>query len=102
MNKIGSYLKLMMIVLCLSTSLSSTAKYTGADVTVTDNGTTVVLSNGIIAATITKSTAAIETLTFNSYDMLSGGYNGGQIYWSWNMPNYQNPSGCTYRRHFLE
>lgn len=68
----------------------------GANVTVTDNGTTVVLSNGIIAATITKSTAAIETLSFNGYDMLSGGYNGGQVYWSWNMPNYQNPSGCTY------
>ncbi len=28
--------------------------------------------------------------------MLAGGYRGGSIYWSWNMPNYQNPSGCIY------
>ena len=67
-----------------------------ANVTVTDNGTTVILSNGIVAATITKSSATVIALNYNGYDMLSGGYNGGQVYWSWNMPNYQNPSGCTY------
>jgi rhamnogalacturonan endolyase len=28
--------------------------------------------------------------------MIQGGFGGGSIYWSWNMPSYQNPSGCTY------
>ena len=68
----------------------------GANVTVTDNGSTVVLNNGIVSVTITKSSANITNLTYASNNLLSGGYNGGQIYWSWNMPNYQNPSGCTY------
>ena len=69
---------------------------TGPKVTVTDKGTTVILSNGIISATISKSSASITSYKFNGYNMLSGGYNGGSIYWSWNMPSYQNPSGCTY------
>ncbi len=68
----------------------------GANVTVTDNGTTVVLNNGVVVVTVTKSSANIANLTYASNNLLSGGYNGGQIYWSWNMPNYQNPSGCTY------
>ncbi len=68
----------------------------GTNVTVTDKGSTVILSNGIISATITKANATIANYSFNGYNMLSGGYNGGQIYWSWNMPNYQNPSGCSY------
>ena len=68
----------------------------GADVTIIDNGTTVTMSNGIISATITKSNATITNYSFNGYNMLSGGYKGGSIYWSWNMPNYQNPSKCTY------
>lgn len=69
---------------------------TGPDVKVTDNGATVVLGNGIVTATITKLSAAITNLTYNGANLLSGGNNGGQVYWSWNMPNYQNPSGCTY------
>ncbi|MBC7652616.1 MAG: hypothetical protein H7101_12800, partial [Deinococcales bacterium] len=84
------------LLLCFFSQTFANKKAPAANVTVTDNGTTVVLNNGIIAATITKSTAAVETLSYNGYDMLTGGYNGGQVYWSWNMPNYQNPSGCTY------
>lgn len=84
------------LLLCLSLQIFANKKTPPANVTVTDNGTSVILNNGIIAATIIKSTAAVVTLTYNGYNMLSGGYNGGQVYWSWNMPNYQNPSGCTY------
>ncbi len=65
-------------------------------VTLQDNGSTVVLNNGIVKATITKSNAAVTSLVYNGIEMITGGYNGGQLYWSWNMPNYQNPSGCTY------
>ncbi len=68
----------------------------GPNVTLTDNGSTVTMSNGIISATITKSTATITNYSFKGYNMLAGGYKGGSVYWSWNMPNYQNPSGCTY------
>ena len=69
---------------------------TGPNVTVTDNGTTVILSNGIISATITKSNAMITNYKFNGYNMLSGGFRGGQIYWTWVMPTLQSPSGCVY------
>ena len=65
-------------------------------VNVTDNGTTVVMENGIVKATITKATATVTSLVYNGLEMIQGGYGGGSIYWSWNMPNYQNPSGCTY------
>lgn len=81
---------------CFFVNLFANKNAPAANVTITDNGTTVILSNGIIAATITKSTASVETLSYNGYDMLSGGYSGGKVYWSWNMPNYQNPSGCSY------
>jgi len=69
---------------------------TGADVTVTDNGTTVVLDNGIVSLTVTKASATITSLTYGGSNLFSGGYSGGQLYWSWNQPNYQNPAGCTY------
>jgi rhamnogalacturonan endolyase len=65
-------------------------------VLVQDNGTTVVLSNGSVKATINKSNTTVTSLIYNGVEMISGGYNGGQIYWSWNKPNYQQPSGCTY------
>lgn len=62
-----------------------------------DNGTTVVLKNQYIQATITKASGAITSLIYDGANILSGGYSGGQLYWSWNMPNYQNPAGCTYQ-----
>ncbi|TDD95734.1 polysaccharide lyase family protein [Flavobacterium cellulosilyticum] len=67
-----------------------------SDVIVVDNGTTVNLKNGIVNATITKSNAAVTSLIYNGIELIKGGYNGGSIYWSWNMSSYQNPSGCTY------
>lgn len=68
----------------------------GPDVTVTDNGFTVTMDNGIVSATINKSSATVTNLTYKGINLLAGGYQGGKIYWSWNMPNYQNPSGCSY------
>ncbi len=65
-------------------------------VTVTDNGNTVVLQNASVAITINKSNAEIRSILYNSFNLLSGGTRGGSVYWSWNMPNYQNPSNCSY------
>lgn len=77
-------------------STSGSIQASGPNVTVTDNGPTVVLNNGIVSVTIVKSSARITNLTYKGTNMLKGGYKGGKIYWSWNMPDYQNPVGCTY------
>ncbi|MBC7914727.1 MAG: T9SS type A sorting domain-containing protein [Pyrinomonadaceae bacterium] len=75
---------------------ANTALPAADDVTIVSTGSTVVMKNGIIEATITKSTGQIETIMYNGVDILAGGYDGGKFYWSWNMPNYQNPANCTY------
>jgi rhamnogalacturonan endolyase len=54
---------------------------TGADVTVTDNGATVVLNNGIVAITITKASGTITSLTYGGQNLFAGGSSGGQYYW---------------------
>lgn len=62
---------------------------TGANVTVTDSGSTVTLNNGIVSILCTKSGATINQInyTYNNgsgtqtQQLLSGGYNGGQLYW---------------------
>ena len=64
---------------------------TGPAVTVADNGSTVTLNNGIVAITIAKSDAHISAMNFAGTNLLAGGDNGGEFYWSWNQPNYQNP-----------
>jgi autotransporter-associated beta strand protein len=60
-------------------------------VTVTDHGSTVTLDNGIVSIVITKSDAHISTMNYQGQNLLAGGYSGGEFYWSWNQPNYQNP-----------
>ena len=65
-------------------------------VSVVDNGATVVLSNGTVAVTVQKASAAITTFNYNGANILAGGYQGGRFYWSWNQSNYQNPSNCVY------
>lgn len=65
-------------------------------VTILDNGTTVILSNQFISATITKENAKITKLVYDETNILYGGHGGGLLYWSWNMPNYQNPANCSY------
>jgi rhamnogalacturonan endolyase len=62
---------------------------TGANVTLTDNGSTVTLANGIVSIVCTKSSAQIGTInyTYNNgggtqtINVLSGNSNGGKLYW---------------------
>jgi len=62
---------------------------TGTAVTITDNGTTVTMANGIVSIVITKTSGTIGTInyTYNNSgtstttQVLSGGTNGGQLYW---------------------
>jgi len=62
---------------------------TGSPVTLTDNGTTVTMANGIMSIVITKSSAQIGTInyTFNNtganqtLNLVSGNPNGGKLYW---------------------
>ena len=62
---------------------------TGANVTITDNGSTVTLANGIVSIIITKSSGSINSInyTYNNSGsttnnpLLAGGTNGGQLYW---------------------
>src|SRR5205823_2922713 len=63
---------------------------TGPNVTLVDNGDgTVTMANGIVSIVITKADATIHQInyTYNNsgtpttYQVLSGGFNGGQFYW---------------------
>lgn len=65
-------------------------------VTVGDLGSTVVMNNGIVKATIQKSSGFITSLIYNGIELINGGFQGGMLYWTWNMPNFQEPTGCTY------
>lgn len=76
--------------------LQSSASAAGS-VSIIDNGLTVTLKNQYVAITITKADCYIRSFVYDGSNILSGGYSGGMLYWSWNMPNYQNPSGCTYQ-----
>jgi len=92
-------MKSLLNLLCLaSLLLSATPAWanlpgggtgTGANVTLTDGGTTVTLGNGIVSILCTKSGATINQInyTYNNgggtqtLNLLSGGNNGGQLYW---------------------
>jgi len=62
---------------------------TGANVTLTDNGTTVTIANGIVSIVCTKSGASINQInyTYNNgggtktMQLLNGGTDGGELYW---------------------
>ena len=72
---------------------------TGANVTLTDSGTTVTMNNGIVSITFTKSSAQISTInyTFNNngssqtLNLVSGNSNGGKLYWE-----NSNNQGCVF------
>ena len=66
----------------------------GADVTLTDNEKTVVITNGIVSATIAKAEARVTSLLYNGNQMvdLKG------LYWSMDgRPRFQCPVQCVYR-----
>jgi len=65
-------------------------------VSLVDNGTTVTMKNNLVSVTVTKATANVSTILYENYNILTGGHNGGMVYWSWNRPTYKNPSNCTY------
>jgi rhamnogalacturonan endolyase len=80
MNRRSSVLSLL---LAAGTALANVpgGGTTGADVTVTDNGATVTLANGIVSIVITKSSGTINTVNYGGANVLAGGNNGGQVYW---------------------
>jgi autotransporter-associated beta strand protein len=61
----------------------------GANVTLVDNGSTVTISNGSVSIVCTKSGATITNISYTynngggtqTINLLSGGNNGGQLYW---------------------
>ena len=61
----------------------------GPNVTLTDNGSTVTLANGLVSIVITKSSAEIHSITYSynnsgttvNNQLLSGGSGGGYLYW---------------------
>jgi autotransporter-associated beta strand protein len=62
---------------------------TGPDVTLTDNGSTVTMANGIVSILITKANANITQISYTynngsgtqTQQLLAGGYSGGKFYW---------------------
>jgi rhamnogalacturonan endolyase len=67
----------------------------GPDVTLKDDGNSVVLDNGIVSIRINKADATIRSFTYQGLDLFQGGHNGGQFYWSWNAPAYGGPHNVT-------
>ncbi len=66
---------------------------TGANVTVTQNGANVVLSNGIVTFTIDTTNANITNFTYNGTNLLAGGSGGGHFYIDGSGgPTFNNPT----------
>jgi len=67
----------------------------GADVTLTDNGSTVTLANGIITMIIDKGSAELNSLKFLGKETVLSG--GGNVYYSMDGgTDYRTLSGCAY------
>lgn len=68
---------------------------TGADVTLVDNGVSVTLSNGVLAATIEKNTGYISSLLYQGVQLVDTATQG--IYYSMNgMDTFRPPSACEF------
>lgn len=65
----------------------------GPDVTLKDEGGSIVLDNGIVAIRINKADASIDKFSYRGMNLFEGGHNGGRFYWSWNAPAYEGPRG---------
>jgi rhamnogalacturonan endolyase len=66
----------------------------GADVTLTDNGGTVTLANGIVTATINKDSGKITSLLYRGFQTVQS---GGNIYYSMDgSPEYRDMNNCVY------
>jgi rhamnogalacturonan endolyase len=65
----------------------------GPDVTMKDEGGSIVLDNGIVAIRIDKTDASIRRFTYHGMNLFEGGNQGGRFYWSWNAPAFAGPHG---------
>jgi len=66
---------------------------TGPNVTVTQSGTNVTLSNGIVSFTIDTANANITNFTYNGTNLLAGGSGGGHFYFDGSGgPTFNNPT----------
>jgi rhamnogalacturonan endolyase len=54
---------------------------TGANVTVTEAGGNVTMSNGIVTLTIQEASGTIANITWGGRNILAGGTDGGKVYW---------------------
>lgn len=68
---------------------------TGPDVSLRDEGSTVVLDNGIVAIRVNKADATITSFNYEGTNLFGGGHQGGRFYWSWNAPAYGGPKGVS-------
>lgn len=66
----------------------------GPDVSIKDEGGSLVLDNGIVAIRIDKTDASISRFTYKGLNLFEGGHGGGRFYWSWNTPAYGGPRGA--------
>jgi rhamnogalacturonan endolyase len=67
---------------------------TGPDVVLTDNGSTVILDNGTVSATIVKTSARVASLLYQGFEMVA---TDRQIYFSMDGgASYEQPSNCVY------
>jgi rhamnogalacturonan endolyase len=79
--------KLIMAILSLSVVAASALANvpgggtTGANVTVTEAGGNVTMSNGIVTLTIQEASGTITNITWGGRNILAGGTDGGKVYW---------------------
>ena len=67
---------------------------TGPDVTLTDHGSTVVLDNGVITATLVKTNARVASILYQGFQMVA---TDRQVYFSMDGgSSYEQPSNCVY------
>lgn len=83
----GSLVLLAALATGLGANVPGGGTGTGANVTLVDNGTTVVLGNGIVSFTIQKTSAHITAFNYSGMNLLAGGHNGGVFYHDWTMAN---------------
>src|SRR5579862_9176058 len=95
-------MKMIRVVLAAACALASSICFAnvpgggngnGPDVSLKDEGDSIVLDNGIIAIRINKTDASIGSFTYQGMNLFEGGHGGGRFYWSWNAPVYSGPRG---------
>lgn len=65
----------------------------GRDVTLREEGDSIVLDNGIVSIRINRTDATLTSFTYQGLNLFAGGHGGGKFYWSWNAPAYGGPHG---------